>query len=273
MHCPTTCYSEIDHLVEDGNQILLVTDFDGTLCPFVDFPPNVVVPRMIIESLGHLCSTPRIVIAVISGRALDDLTARLPLPVILAGNRGLAIRGPGFRFEHAGARLLRPKLTEICERLNRVIAPWKRAWIEDKALTATVHYRNVDRIDHYSLIRAVRQSLASYDGLFGVRKPRDAMEIHPRVAWNKGTCLNWIKRRLNMENSGGCICIGDDPADESMFDVNVGQVNIRVGSGGRSAACFHVADVFEVATLLAHLERAVRSQDHETSVSLTRSSS
>jgi trehalose 6-phosphate phosphatase len=265
------CLPEIDRLVEGGNQILLVTDFDGTLCPFVDFPPNVVVPKMIIESLGHLCRAPRIVIAVISGRALDDLMGRLPLPVILAGNHGLAIRGPGFRFEHAGARLLRPKLAEICERLIRVIAPWKRAWIEDKALTATVHYRNVNRIDHYSLIRAVRQSLASYDGLFGMRTARDAMEIHPRVAWDKGTCLNWIKRRLSMENSD-CICIGDDPADESMFEANVSQVNIKVGSGGRSAACFHVADVFEVATLLAHLERAVRSQNHETSVSLTRSS-
>ena len=258
---------EIDRLIEAGNQILLVTDFDGTLCPFVDFPPNVVVPKMIIESLGHLCSVPRIAIAVISGRALEDLMSRLPLPVILAGNHGLAIRAPGFRFEHAGARLLRPKLAEICDRLTRVIAPWKRAWVEDKALSATVHYRTVERIDHYSLIRAVRQSLALYDGLFGMRTARDAVEIHPRVAWDKGTCLKWIKHRLSMENSD-CICIGNDPADESMFEANVNQMNVKVGSAGRSAACFHVADVFEVASLLAHLERAVSTQNRDTIVSL-----
>jgi len=261
------CIPEIDRLIEAGNQILLVTDFDGTLCPFVDFPPNVVVPKMIIESLGHLCSVPRLAIAVISGRALEDLMSRLPLPVILAGNHGLAIRAPGFRFEHAGARLLRPKLAEICDRLARVIAPWKRAWVEDKALSATVHYRTVERIDHYSLIRAVRQSLALYDGLFGMRTARDAVEIHPRVAWDKGTCLKWIKHRLSMENSD-CICIGNDPADESMFEANVNQMNIKVGSAGRSAACFHVADVFEVASLLAHLERAVSTQNRDTIVSL-----
>jgi trehalose-phosphatase len=268
MLAEAACLPEIDRLVEGGNQILLVTDFDGTLCPLVDFPRNVVVPKMIIESLDHLCSAPRIAIAVISGRALEDLMSRLPLPVILAGNHGLAIRAPGFRFEHAGARLLRPKLAEICDRLRRVIAPWKRAWLEDKALTATVHYRNVNRIEHYSLIRAVRQALASYDGLFGMRTARDAMEIHPRVAWNKGTCLSWIKRRLSLKNSD-CICIGNDPADESMFETNVNGMNIKVGAGRRSEGCFQVADVFEVATLLAHLERAVRSQSHETSVSLT----
>jgi trehalose 6-phosphate phosphatase len=268
MVAETACFPEIDRLVEGGNQILLVTDFDGTLCPLVDFPPNVAVPKMIIESLGYLCSAARIAIVVMSGRGLKDFMRRLPLPVILAANHGLAIRAAGFRFEHAGARLLRPKLAEICDRLKRVIAPWKRAWVEDKELTATVHFRNVDRIQHYSLIRAVRQALAAYDGLFGMRTARDAMEIHPRVAWDKGTCLSWIKRRLSLENSD-CICIGNDPADESMFEVNVNRVNIKVGRGRRSEGCFQVADVFEVATLLAHLERAVRSQSHETSVTLT----
>lgn len=255
----TACLSEIDRLVESGDQILLATDFDGTLCPVCESPSNVVVPKMIMEILRQLSSSHRIVIAVISGRTLDDLMRRLTVPVILAGNHGLAIRGPAFQFEHAGARLLRPKLAEICQHLTRVVARWKRAWVEDKALTATVHYRNVDRIDHYTLIRAVRQCMASYDGLFGMRTGREAIEIHPRVAWDKGTCLRWIKKRLSMESSTS-ICIGDDPSDESMFEANAGQMNIKVGTSPRSAAGFHVADVYEVAALLAHLERAVRSE-------------
>ena len=135
----TACLSEIDRLVEGGEQIFLATDFDGTLCPVCDSPSNVVVPKMIFEILRQLSSSHRIVIAVISGRALDDLMRRLTLPVILAGNHGLAIRGAAFQFEHAGARLLRPKLAETCQQLTRVIAQWKKAWVEDKALTATVH--------------------------------------------------------------------------------------------------------------------------------------
>jgi trehalose-phosphatase len=139
--------------------------------------------------------------------------------------------------------------------------------VEDKALTATVHYRNVDLIDHHALIRAVRQCMAAYDGLFGMRAGRAAIEIHPRVKWNKGTCVRWIKQRLMMEDSV-CVCIGDDPTDESMFEANVNQMNIKVGTIGRSAAGFQVADVYEVAALLAHLERTIRPGNGAASLSL-----
>jgi trehalose 6-phosphate phosphatase len=263
----SACLCEIDRMVDESDQILLVADFDGTLCPFADAPSLAVVPKMIIESMLHLSRSPRIVIAVVSGRALDDLIDRLPLPVVLAGNHGLAIRGPNFRFEHAGARLLRPKLAEMCQHIARVIAPWKGAWVEDKALTATVHYRKVNKAAQHAVIRALRQCMVSYDGLFGLRAGREAIEIHPRVAWDKGTCLRWIKQRLNMESSAS-ICIGDDSTDESMFSANVNQMNIKVGTIGRSIACFCVADVFEVATLLAHLERAVRSDSRRANHSL-----
>jgi trehalose-6-phosphatase len=70
-----------------------------------------------------------------------------------------------------------------------------------------------------------------------------------------------------MESSAS-ICIGDDSTDESMFSANVNQMNIKVGTIGRSIACFCVADVFEVATLLAHLERAVRSDSRRANHSL-----
>jgi hypothetical protein len=45
-----------------------------------------------------------------------------------------------------------------------------------------------------------------------------------------------------------------------MFDANVNQMNIKVGTIGRTAAGFQVADVYEVAALLAHLERGIRSK-------------
>ena len=256
-----TCLYEIDRIVEDGEQILLVTDFDGTLCPLSDVPSSVAVPKMIIECLSRLSRSPRIVIAIISGRGLDDLTHRVPIPVILAGNHGLAIRGPNLRFEHATARLLQPKLAEMCRHLTQVIAPWKGAWVEDKSLTATVHYRRVNKSDHHAVVRAVRHGMAAFDGLFGMRTGLEAIEIHPRVAWDKGQCLRWIKQRLNMEGRA-TICMGDDPTDESMFFVNPKQINVKVGKVGRTRACFRIADVFEVASLLTHLERAIRSEDH-----------
>jgi len=39
------CFSEIDRLVEGGNQILLATGFDGSLCPIADGPSNAWYPK------------------------------------------------------------------------------------------------------------------------------------------------------------------------------------------------------------------------------------
>ena len=261
------CLSEIDRLMEGGNAILLAADFDGTLCPMADCPDDVVVPNIIQGLLLELSKSRRLVVAVISGRALDDLIRRLPLPLIFGGNCGLAIQGPAFRFEHPEARRLQPQLAKICKHIIPAIAQWQGAWVEDKTLTAAVHYRHVDKAERYALIRAVRKCVFAHDHLFGLWTGREAIEIHPRVAWDKGACLRWIKNKLNMQ-SNASICIGDDPTDESMFGADINQMNIKVGTFSRSAASFHVSDVFEVAALLAHLDRAIRTESSETSLNV-----
>lgn len=252
----TALSSEIDRLAKAAKQILLVSDFDGTLCPTADSPLKVVVPAVILEVLGQLSMSRRVAITVVSGRALNDLKRRLPLPIILAGNHGLAVWSPLFTFEHAGALRARPQLAKACVQLRQAVAEWKGAWVEDKTLTAAVHYRNVLRAEHYALMRAVRHCMVPYSALFGMHAGQKVIEIIPRVGWNKGACLAWIRHRLNMEDHG-CICIGDDPTDESMFTANINQLNIRVGPSSHSVAQYHVADVFEVASVLARLEQAL----------------
>jgi trehalose-6-phosphatase len=108
-----------------------------------------------LEILGQLSLPQRIAFTVISGWALDDLVRRVPLPIILAGNYGLAIRGPALSFEHPGARKIMPQLAEACCHLKQVVAAWKGAWVEHKMLTAAVHYRDADWSEHYALMRSV----------------------------------------------------------------------------------------------------------------------
>lgn len=252
----TALSAEIDRLAKDAKQILLAADFDGTLCPIAESPLTVVVPPAILEVLDQLSMSGRVAITVISGRALNDLMRRLPLPIILAGNHGLAVRSPFFTFEHAGARRARPQLANACLQLRHVIAGWKGAWVEDKILTAAVHYRNVLRAEHYTLMRAVRHCMAPYSELLRMHAGQKAIEIIPRVDWNKGSCLAWIRHKLNMEGHG-CICIGDGQTDESMFAANADQLNISVGPFSHSMARYHAADVFEVASVLARLEQAL----------------
>lgn len=265
------CLSEIDRLVENGNAILLAADFDGTLCPMADSPDDVAVPNIIQKPLLQLSNSRRLVVAVISGRGLADLTRRLPFPFIFGGNCGLAIRGPTFRFEHAEARRLQPQLAKICQHVIPAIAQWQGAWVEDKTLTAAVHYRLVAKAERYALIRAVRKCVFADNRLFGLRAGREAIEIHPRVTWDKGSCLRWIKTKLNMQ-SNPSICIGDDPTDESMFAAEVNQMNVSVGTFRSVGASFHVSNIFEVAALLAHLDQAIRAASSEASVNLDRAS-
>ncbi len=252
-----TCVSDINRLLRVEDRVLLATDFDGTLCPLVDKPAEAAVPAAIIENLLAILASKRAVIAVISRRALQDLSCRLPLPIVMAGNCGLEIRSPFLKFEHPEARRLQPRLARIGQQLSRSLTRWEGAWVEDKTFTATVHYREVDRSQQPAVIRAVRTCMAAHRMLFGMRLENNAIDIHPRIAWHKGTSLIWIKRKLRMDNAV-CICIGNDPSDELMFRANAGQINIKVGRFGHSLARYSVADVFEVAALLAEVAQVMR---------------
>lgn len=252
------CLPEIVSSLGEG-PLLLATDFDGTLCPIAETPSAIRVPLAIVELLSDLQASRRVSVAIVSGRALDDLEWRAPVPAILAGNNGLEIRGPGMEFRHAEAAACRPELEAARDRVERAIARWPEAWIEDKGLTITVHYRSVAPAWQKAVVFAVRQSLASSGMPLGVRSGKKALEIHPRCSWTKGDALQWIRAELGME-SAVCLAMGDDRMDETMFEANPGGVNIRVGPADRSAARYTVRDPLEVAGVLACAARVMRGR-------------
>src|SRR5678815_3831800 len=89
--------------VGDG-LILLMTDYDGTLTPIVDDPADAILAVQTREDLARLARSPRARVAVISGRGIEDLRARVALDdVIYAGCHGLEIEGPNLLFRHPDA--------------------------------------------------------------------------------------------------------------------------------------------------------------------------
>lgn len=247
----------VSHL--GGGPLLLATDFDGTLCPIVDSPSDVRVPLAIVELLSDLRSSRRTSIAIISGRSVDDLASHAPGPAILAGSNGLEVRGPELEFRHPLAVERRPELEKARDRVAEAISRWPEAWIEDKGLTVSVHYRSVRPRYQSAVACAVRRALSSCGVAIGVRSGKKVLEIHPRCGWSKGDALSWIRSRIGAETTP-CVCIGDDRMDEAMFAANPEGVNIRIGPDDRTLAGYCVRDPLGLVGVLACIARAMRAE-------------
>jgi trehalose 6-phosphate phosphatase len=237
--------------------LLIATDFDGTLCPIAESPSAVSVPRAIAELLDDLRGSGRAEVALISGRSLRDLETCAPVTAILAGNNGLEIRGPGFDFQHPLAVQRREQIQRAREHISEAIARWPGAWIEDKGLTITVHFRAVDSRYQPAVASVVRRAIASCGLTVGARAGKKCLEVHPRCEWNKGDALKLIKSRFAGPDAI-VLCAGDDRMDETMFRTNPDGVNIRVGPADRSIANYTIRNPLGMAGVLAAISRSFR---------------
>ena len=169
-------------------------------------------------------------------------------------NHGLEIGGRGLSFQNEQAESRRGVLHRMCGQLARVLTGIPGAWVEDKGLTASVHFRGVEdsrKDEMASLVHSI--VAADRDGL-EVRKGNQVLEILPRVTWNKGSAVRWMLDR--QQGAGTVLCyVGDDVTDEDVFRSMEG-ITIRVGEEGPTAARFGVRDPIEVAAFLRWLASA-----------------
>ena len=119
----------IDRLAEDPAQAALFFDVDGVLAPIVPRPEDARVPEMIRTELRRLVARYGLV-ACVSGRAGDDARSIVGVPELTyVGNHGLE---------------LEPSAGEWAARLAAFLAEVEWPRIEDKGLTASLHYRHMD---------------------------------------------------------------------------------------------------------------------------------
>jgi trehalose 6-phosphate phosphatase len=246
---------EIEAALVQAHRVLIASDFDGTLCPITETPGEARLPLDTAEILRFMRGCEGIMFAILSGRTLADVRQRMPSGHVYSGNHGLEIHGRGLKFEHLEAAGLRQELYAACQEVSAAASEWPGAWVEDKRLTATLHYRNVDPDCHRALRFAVRKRLASFGRKFRLRSGKKALEICPRVDWDKGSALRYIIERLGPFDV--CICLGDDRTDESMFLANSGQLNIRVGCDGPTHADLFLSSAAETPIVLEYVFRTV----------------
>jgi trehalose 6-phosphate synthase/phosphatase len=262
------CCSWIDSADElrmrlGNREVFLFLDFDGTLAPIVDSPEKALLPAPIRSSLERLL---RIVqLAVVSGRALDDLKSRVGLAgIVYAGNHGSEIWIEGSVLHANGVdnttRTLRTFLDRLRTRLSRV----EGVLIEDKGITASIHFRQVDPSHVGDVLRIFWDIARDYEKVFRITTGKKVMELRPQAAWNKGQA---VARIMELKGRGMLpIYVGDDTTDEDAFRAIKGS-GISVSIGANAESDYYLRDQEEmgafldwIADILAH--RCSRDSNH-----------
>lgn len=95
---------EVARRLAASGRVVLALDFDGVLAPLVDDPSTSRALPAAVTALRRLAQVERLVLALVSGRAVDDLAglAEVPAGTWLVGSHG-AERGrwTGERLERA----------------------------------------------------------------------------------------------------------------------------------------------------------------------------
>jgi trehalose 6-phosphate phosphatase len=251
---------EVGEQIVQAPHVLLCSDFDGTLTPIVEDPAQTSLSPEVRRVLHSLAGQERLSLAVISGRARADLQARVGIPgLFYAGNHGLEISGPGCSFVEPTAEAHGASLKELGADLATKLRPVAGAFVEDKGLTLSVHYRRVADAEGEEVRRIVHAALASKDHPFHLTAGDKAYEIRPRVYWNKGAAVGWILGQLD-EPAALVIYLGDDVTDEDAFAALPEGITVKVGGPSETAARYRLEDPAEVLRFLEWLESFVHQK-------------
>lgn len=240
--------------------LMLFFDFDGTLAPIAQRPEQARLPQETLDLLKVLSEKKSCRIAVVSGRALADVKQKIGIEgLVYAGNHGLEIEGPGIHYSAAVGDTYQETLKTVKSELSARIAGYKGAFIEDKGLSLSVHFRLVELEKIIELRNAIRAALIPYNmkNLIKVRSGKMVFEIRPPVPWDKGNSALWLIDKWQAALTEGAavpLYCGDDATDEDAFRVLEGKgITIVVGAHEDSAAQYYLNSQEEVNKLLTNI--------------------
>ena len=228
-------------------RLLVCCDFDGTISTLAEDPSAARPVDGAVAALDALASMPDTWAAVVSGRALIDLTqlAGMPEHVHLVGSHGT-------EFEIGAIVAVSPTESAILEEVVtqcRVLAIGvPGALIEVKPASVTVHVRRASPEDAERLLSAVRSGPGNVPGVH-VLEGKQVVELAVFQA-GKGDGVSVLRSRWDIT---GTLFAGDDVTDESAFAaLGAGDMGIKVGDG-TSLATWRLPDPDSVVDLLRRL--------------------
>ena len=205
----------LDRLAEDPSRAALCFDVDGVLSPIVERPEDATVPAPIRSELRRLHERYALV-ACISGRAGTDARRIVGVPELTyVGNHGLE---------------LAPDADEWTRRLQTFLEAVQWDGLENKELSAALHYRNVK---DEAAARAELGRIAERAQAAGLRTRfgRKVLEVLPPIDTTKGTALRTLLDERGLRRA---LYAGDDTTDLDAFKALDGlELAVRIAVASR----------------------------------------
>lgn len=236
--------------LRDVGRLLVALDFDGTISMIVPVPSDAQPLPGALELLGQLGSLPGTDVALVSGRARDDLATVSGAAQVatLIGSHGQEA-GAEMHLSTGEAAVLRSVRSDVAGAVSAI--PGVR--VETKPAGLAVHVRGASEADGRHATGAVRDIANRTPGAFSI-DGKLVIEISVRPL-DKGSALRTL---IEADPGRRVLFAGDDVTDESAMAVlRPEDIAIRVGPG-QSVAAFRVPgppEMVEVLALLAEIRQ------------------
>lgn len=216
----------------------LFLDFDGTLIELAETPASILVPPGLAPLLVRLHDRLDGRLAIVSGRAIDDLEAHLPATTIaLSGSHGVEMRLAD------GRRLpivVPHDLVAVRAAVRAFAADRSGLLVEDKPAGIALHFRQAP--DVAAAVEGFMQDLAALHDL-AIQRGAMVIELRPHGA-DKGDAVRGFMRDAPFRGATP-IFVGDDLTDEHAFAAvaDLGGAGVLVGPARDTAAHFGLPSV------------------------------
>ena len=219
----------------DGASLFL--DFDGTLVNFVVDPAAAEADQQLRTLLRMVWTRLDGRLAILSGRSLCDLAARLDLDgIAMAGSHGLERRSADGKLTSAPI----PPVLATATAAARDFAQSNDLLLETKAAGVALHYRDAQHAE--AAVDAFARTLAEQTGL-ELQSGKCVRELKVPGA-DKGDAVRAYMTEPPF-TVGSPVMVGDDLTDEHAFiaAVALGGTAVLVGDARPSAAQFRLPTV------------------------------
>ncbi|NKY40710.1 trehalose-phosphatase [Cellulomonas septica] len=233
--------------------LLVALDFDGTLAPLQDDPQASRILPDGVEALTRLAAAEGVALALVSGRAMNDLHALAEVPpgTYLVGSHGAErARVTRYGLDRDVVQLTdeqADRLAALGAEAAQVARGRDGVWVETKPTAVVVHTRLAEpEVAEPAETEAIAlgERLGS-----GVLHGKDVVEISVLRA-SKGEALTALRDELG---APVVLYAGDDVTDEHAFAaLGERDVTVKVGPGDTSAR-FRVEDPHAAVDALADL--------------------